>query len=114
MIYTTGVDMIILFTSLIDRPSQFTNVAVDDPEVVQRMREFHTSLVTLQNSLCNVCLECFPSIKTNDSGVCNRCQADKEVPVLYSGANNMDPGPVPPELSVSIYFIHIVMLKISL
>ena len=32
-----------------------------------------------------------------------RCTQDKQFPVLYSFANNMAPGLVPPELQVSVY-----------
>ena len=49
--------------------------------------------------MCCVCLERFPTIKTDDGGVCTRCQADSKTPKIYSAGNNMDPGPVPPELS---------------
>ena len=36
------------------------------------------------------------------AGVCIHCRNDTEVPGLYSPANNMDPGRVPPELCVSL------------
>ena len=29
---------------------------------------------------------------------CNRCSCDKQEPIVYSAANNMDPGSVPPAL----------------
>ena len=32
---------------------------------------------------------------------CSRCGRDKRIPKLYSPANNMDPGPVPPQLQVT-------------
>ena len=35
---------------------------------------------------------------------CNRCASDKGVPKLYSSANNMYPGVVPPQLQVRRYF----------
>ena len=76
----------------------FTNLTVVDPAIIQRIRTFHSDLTALRNTLCNVCLEWFPSIKTNEAGVCNQCQSDNEVPILYSAAKNQDPGPVPLEL----------------
>jgi len=67
------------------------------------MREFYLDLTAL-HTLCDVCLKQFPSIKTNEAGVCYCCQHDTEVPKLYSAANNMNPGSVPPELCVC-YFV---------
>ena len=58
-------------------------------------------LLKLEAALCVVCLECFPTIKISKAGACNRCGADSRVPKLYSARNNMDPGPLPPELCVS-------------
>ena len=49
-------------------PSQFRNLAVDDPEITRRIQEFYRDLTTLENTLCNVCLEQFPSIKANETG----------------------------------------------
>ena len=83
--------------------TQFTNLTVDDPEITQRIGEFHRGLpATLENILCNVCLEKFSSINVDTAGVCIHCCNDTEVPGLYSPANNMDPGRVPPELFVSL------------
>ena len=46
------------------------------------------------------CNESFPSIKLACiySAACNHCSRDKREPKLYSAANSMDPGPVPPAL----------------
>ena len=76
---------------------------VDNPDIIHRVQEFHRSFATLQNILCNVCLERFPTITTNTipTEICHRCNIDKETPKLFSVENNMDPGPVPHELSVS-------------
>ena len=49
----------------------------------------------------DVCLEHFPSVKADVSGVCDRCRGDPEEVKLYSAANNMDPGGAPSELGVS-------------
>ena len=35
-----------------------------------------------------------------NSTECARCGRDKRIPKLYSAANNMIPGPVPPQLQV--------------
>ena len=34
------------------------------------------------------------------TGLCVRCCRDKHIPKMYSSANNMDPGPLPPQLQV--------------
>ena len=52
--------------------SQVRNLTVDDPEIIQRIQEFHSDLIAIHNTLCNICLERFPSIKTDEAGVCNR------------------------------------------
>ena len=46
------------------------------------------------------CNESFPSIKLACiySAACNHCSRDKREPKLYSAANSMNPGPVPPAL----------------
>ena len=63
--------------------------------MTQKILEFHRGLATLENILCNVCLEKFPSIKADTTGVCIHGRNDTEVPGLYSPANNTDPGQVP-------------------
>ena len=77
------------------------NLEVDNSEVTQKLQEFHITLATLANVECNVCLERFPSVKTDVSGACSRCRGDSEEVKMYSAANSMDPGAVPHELSVS-------------
>ena len=52
-----------------EQSTHLTNLTVDDPAVIQRMRTFHSDLRALRNTLCNVCLERFPSVKTNEAGV---------------------------------------------
>ena len=73
----------------------------DHPSVVHKITEFHNSLMSLTPVKCTVCLENFPTLKINNDGICTRCHEDKHSPKLYSAHNNMDPGPVPPELKVS-------------
>ena len=104
------------FQHLFDQPGEthenvprFRNLTVDNPEIIRKMREYHVDLTALQNTLCDVCLEQFPSIKTNEAGVCYRCQHDTEVPKLYSAANNMNPGSVPPELCVCYFVMYFVL-----
>ena len=52
-------------------------------------------------------LEKFPGLNVrtgspdNNDTECVRCIQDKRTPKLYSSMNNMDPGPVPPELLVA-------------
>lgn len=78
------------------------NLSVDDHTVVQRMRQFHGRLATLERQSCSICLEHFTFKTMNEAGACNRCHTDRIVPKLYSAANNMDPGPVTAELTVSL------------
>ena len=73
----------------------------DDPSIVHKVIEFHNSLMSLTSVKCSICLEKFPTVKVDTAGTCTRCHADKHSPKLYSVQNNMDPGPVPPELTVS-------------
>ena len=73
-----------------------------------KMVNFHSHLAALQVSKCITCLENFPGLNVRtvlpDSSdtECVRCRRDKHIPKLYSSMNNMDPGPVPPELQVSV------------
>ena len=75
------------------RLPQFNN-----PEVIAKMRDF---MAALQAVKCMICYERFPSISVNEIRSCKRCHNDKHIPKLFSAANNMDPGIVPPELMVS-------------
>ena len=38
---------------------------IDHPDVIQRIQGFHRILSDLQNVLCNICKECFPTISTD-------------------------------------------------
>ena len=52
---------------------------------------------------CISCLEQFPDMAMSPNRTeCARCGRDKHIPKLYSEANNMNPGPVPPQLQVHI------------
>ena len=83
-------------------PTREEPPSFDDPGVVRKMTEFHNDLLGLQASRCTVCVERFPSICVDTTSICKRCCNDKRVPKLYSADNNMDPGPVPLELTVSV------------
>ena len=61
---------------------------------------------------CITCHESFPGTgvraassngtsSNGDETECLRCAHDKHTPKMYSSANNMNPGSVPPELVVS-------------
>ena len=63
------------------------------------MTEFHKNLMRLEAVQCLLCLE--STLKVNEAGVCACCNGDKHVLKLYCAQNNMDPGPVPTELTVS-------------
>ena len=76
-------------------------VDISNPAVIAKIREFHAELASLDTVRCSICLEKFPSISLNDTSTCRRCHNDSHVPKLFSAANNMDPGSVPPELIVS-------------
>ena len=82
--------------------TQFTNLTVDESEITLRIGELHRGLAILENILCNVCAKKFPFINMDTAGVCICCRNNIEVPGLYSPANNMDPGQVPPELCVGL------------
>ena len=80
----------------------------EQQSVRTKMVNFHSRLAALQVSKCITCLEKFPGLNVRtlppDSSdtECVRCSRDKRIPKLYSSMNNMDPGPVPPELQVSV------------
>ena len=76
----------------------------DHPSVIHKLTEFHNSLMSLASVKCTVCLENFPTLKVNATGICTRCHDDSYSPKLCSAQNNMDPGPVPPELKVSYQY----------
>ena len=75
----------------------------DHPDIIAKMTEFHTHMDSLQSAKCEVCLEQFPNLRLDTQQCCRRCAADKHVPKLFSSQNNMNPGVVPPELTVSCY-----------
>ena len=70
--------------------------------VRHKMSTFHSKLMSLEFHRCSTCLECFPdlSMASGGSTECTRCSHDKHIPKLYTTANNMNPGTVPPQLQV--------------
>ena len=76
------------------QPSLFEQQAVR-----AKMQTFHAQLATLDAPRCSTCAESFPGLQLRPpSTECVRCSRDKHSPKLYSFSNNMDPGPIPPEL----------------
>ena len=69
-----------------------------------RLIKFHDSVSSMAFSKCDTCLERFPNLsvttQANAINKCIRCGNDKDIPKLFSSANNMDPGAVPPQLQV--------------
>ena len=75
---------------------------LEQQSVQAKMRAFHRHLNALHSVTCTTCSEGFPSLKLHaQTSECVRCSKDKHMPKMYSAANNMDPGPVPPQLLVS-------------
>ena len=70
--------------------------------VRDKMLKFHQEISMIQISACSTCMEKFPGMKLTSQSECLRCSRDKLSPKLYSTANNMTPGPVPPELQVQV------------
>ncbi len=73
--------------------------------VQMKMLKFHEHMASLDLLRCTTCLEQFPGLQLcSQSTECLRCNRDKHTPKLYSSANNMDPGSVPPELQVCVIY----------
>ena len=73
--------------------------------VRSKLSKFHSHLASLHFQKCSTCSEQFPNMNVITVAdlvtECRRCNLDKRIPKLYSSANNMNPGPVPPELQVN-------------
>ena len=80
-------------------------------ERYNKITEFYNDLTTLEMKKCSICSEQFPNLKIDSTGSCKRCSMDKHIPKVYSALNNMHPGPVPSELSVSITLLNILINK---
>ena len=89
----------------------------EQPAVSSKMKNFHTKLVSLEFYKCSSCLEHFPDLamSTNYNRTeCARCGRDKHILKLYSAANNMSPGPVPPQLQVRTCMCQLYALHVQL
>ena len=68
------------------------------------MTEFHEHMDSLQPTKCEVCQKRFPNLRVDSQQTCKRCASEKHEPKLFSTLNNMNPGRLPPELTVSFTF----------
>ena len=95
--------------------TQLDHPFLQQPVVHSKMKRFHSRLTSLQFSKCITCLEHFPGLKKRE-GECIRCFGDKHNPKMYSSSNNMNPGPVPPELMVcqcvACIFVELGVIKL--
>ena len=68
-----------------------------------KMLRFHAHVASLDSPQCTTCSEMFPGLQLcSQNTECLHCSRDKHSPKVYSAANNMDPGPIPPQLQVGI------------
>ena len=71
--------------------------------VRSKILRFHGHMASLDSPQCTTCSESYPRLQlSSQSTVCLRCTQDKHIPKLYSTANSMNPGPIPPQLQVGI------------
>ena len=89
----------------------------EQPSVRERMLTFHEHIASLSHSECTTCHECFCGLRLRrQSSECICCSKDQHIPKLFSSANNMDPGPIPPQLQVRdsyiVYIFTFVLLCI--
>jgi len=66
-----------------------------------KMSKYHADLASFKVSRCTPCSEVILGLFLH-SRECQQCSRDKHIPKLYSSANNMNPGPVLPQLQVSL------------
>ena len=67
-----------------------------------KIRKFHANVAALDAPTCFTCSERFPGLYFHsESNECLCCSRDNHIPKLYSSANNINPGPIPPQLQVS-------------
>ena len=97
-----------------ETPEETTARCEQDRESHRRQREqqsvhtkmvnFHSHLAALHVSKCITCSGLNVRTVSPDScdTECVRCSRDKHIPKLYLSMNNMDPGPVSPELQVGV------------
>ena len=69
----------------------------EQPWAQHEMQSFHDSQ---KHRLCTICHEVWPTrtcLRVGpDTYICTRCKRDTNPVKLFSAANDMDPGPVPP------------------
>ena len=86
----------------VEREREPSSQLVRQSPVQAMMRTFHTHFATLTSPRCSTCSESLPGLQLHPpSTECVCCFRDNRTPKLYSSANNMDPGPLPPQLQVS-------------
>ena len=69
-----------------------------------KMLRFHAHMASLDSPQCSTFSERFPGLRLcSQSTECLRCSRDKHSPKVYSAFNNMDPGPIPPQLQVGSF-----------
>ena len=84
---------------------------IQQRSVQAKMKKFHTHLATLEVSRCSTCLEAFPGLHLQPGSTeCARCGRDMHTPKLYSSGNNVDPGPIPAQVSKMTVFHDITLL----
>ena len=57
--------------------------------------------MALESVMCSTCLEQFPIIGVNVTGLCHCYHLDAGIPKLFSAENNVNPPAVPSKLYVS-------------
>ena len=67
---------------------------LDEQRVKETLAQFHAVINSYEVGHCITCNEAFPGLVISASS----CSQDSKESKLYSAANNMDPGPVPPVL----------------
>ena len=74
---------------------------LEQHSVQTKMLKFHAQIASLSCPQCVTCSEGFPGLHlAPHSAECMHCSHDKHVTKLYSSANDLDPGPSPPQLQV--------------
>ena len=69
-----------------------------------KMLRFHAHMASLDSPQCSTCSERFSGLRLcSQSTECLRCSRDKHSPKVYSVFNNMDLGPIPPQLQVGLF-----------
>ena len=87
---------------------------LEQASILTKLINFHFKLATLEFRTCTSCLEHFPNLTmAAHSTECSRCSRDTQIPKLYTSVNNMDPGPVLPQLQVTDIFMCITYTHLN-